>query len=115
MPKIKIVLPIILVATAALFTIASAFTSHKQVPSARFSETWFEYLGDINGNGYANPQNYQQSNPSCSSGTTNLCKIFVLSDGGSTPQPDATALSSMQTEINNAVGSAETSDVKLRN
>ncbi|HSC54254.1 MAG TPA: hypothetical protein VLC98_11550 [Phnomibacter sp.] len=73
---------------------------------------WFDY----NGGGTNTPGNYTYApTPSCPSGTAVLCRIHVLSDGGSTQLPEADALDAMQTEINNAVsGHTETSDVKLK-
>ena len=65
-----------------------AFTSPAEEVEHVQSQKWFEYLGDVNGNGQSNPMNYQEiasSNPieAVCPGTQELCAILVPEDGDS--------------------------------
>jgi hypothetical protein len=98
----------------ALAVFLSAF-NNKTPQNSLESEAWFEYIGNVNGNGPANPLNYTLNpSPSCPTGTAALCAIYVESDGETTPHPDEDALDAMQTEITSAIGDEETADVRLK-
>jgi hypothetical protein len=113
MKKIKMLW---LLPAIALVVFLSAFSNKTATPQNSFNgDQWFEYIGDANGNGPANPLNYTATlTSSCGTGVAVLCRIYVESDGEATPHPDADALGAMQTEISSAIGDEETDDVLLK-